>query len=223
MELVRTAKTAVSIAAALELLTYTYSSADPIEVLARVDLGSDDRPVAGGGVYIVDFYINDVVVVPRSQLQVDSGVTRTIAVSKQIALVQGDVVSIRATGLGADTAVDTVASLRDVTPVRKSELFGLGTVLVDDSYGGTNDDPYPLSCVYPADGPGIAGVEIRFYLKADYDAGRRQNGFVVARSETGPDGRWLRPVMLDPGSYTLVALKPGAYGPDAKDVVVSAE
>jgi hypothetical protein len=43
---------------------------------------------------------------------------------------------------------------------------------------------------------------------------------VIARSKTGSDGRWLYPVMLDPGEYTLVFSKNGAVISESASLTV---
>lgn len=62
---------------------------------------------------------------------------------------------------------------------------------------------------FTASGVGVDNVELAAFLKADYDAGAR--GAVDRRGTTytGSDGRWEAPLMLDDGTYTVVASKGG--------------
>lgn len=77
---------------------------------------------------------------------------------------------------------------------------GDGDVLVDHNYG--SDDALQIV----SGGVGIDGVTIRAYLSSDYSAG---NYIVRATAFTGTDGRWVTPMMLDSGTYTLVGTKDG--------------
>jgi hypothetical protein len=89
---------------------------------------------------------------------------------------------------------------------------GDGDIPVDHNTGGTDALRYTLSGD-PAD-----DVTIKAYLKSEYDAGTRT---VRGTAHTGVDGRWINPLMLDAGTYTLVAWIPGVSDPVKTDVVVS--
>lgn len=207
----------VDLSAEVDVLTYTYAGDAPIEVLARVDLGGGAHLLAGaGGQYSLNFYIDDVLLAPTSSVTVPAGKTSVVVASRPFPLEPGDVVRLTATGLAGDTLVDTVASLRDATPIRVGEVVGGGPVPVDHDYGGAD----ALTFQTPA-GLGIAGAVVTVYGRADYLAGRRGADFVVARARTGAGGRWAAPVMLEPGAYTLVFAKGAEYVPAVADLTVS--
>lgn len=56
-------------------------------------------------------------------------------------------------------------------------------------------------------GNGADDVEVVAYLKADYDAGLRANENRQGTTVTGTDGRWVAPLMLDAGTYVILANK----------------
>lgn len=88
-----------------------------------------------------------------------------------------------------------------------------GDVEVNHDTGGTDN----LRYVKPG-GNGIDNANVRAYRKTDYDAGT----FTVrGRAITDADGRWVTPMFLNSGlDYTIVFEKPGAFGPDTKEVSV---
>lgn len=96
------------------------------------------------------------------------------------------------------------------------QILGSGAVLVNHNYGG----PDNLRYVAP-NGAGVEDGTIQVYLKEDYDAGLRGRGYILAETSTGPDGRWVRDLALDPGTYTLVFFKQGVYAPTTKDITVT--
>ena len=78
---------------------------------------------------------------------------------------------------------------------------GDGDTPVDHNTGGTDALRYTLG------GDGADNVVIKAYPKSEYDAGTRT---LRGTAYTGPDGRWLSPLMLNAGvAYTLVASIPG--------------
>lgn len=91
-------------------------------------------------------------------------------------------------------------------------LAGDGNIPVDHNTGGIDALRYTIAAA-PAD-----DVTIKAYLKSEYDAGTRT---VRGTAHTGVDGRWLNPLMLNAGTYTLVAWIPGVSDPVKTDVVVS--
>lgn len=95
------------------------------------------------------------------------------------------------------------------------QVIGSGAVLVNHNYGGED----ALRYVAP-NGVGIEGGIIQAYLKEDFDAGRIGRGYIIAESVTGADGRWLRPMALDPGQYTLIFFKQGSYQPSIVNITV---
>ncbi len=216
MELQHTIKTNISIVSEVELLSYTHTLTPLREVLIRVDIGDAIKPIAGGGTYSANVYINNIVISPQSSVTVPSGVIKTIIVSKIIPLVRNDVVSLRITGLSADTSVNTVASVRDATPITIAEVTGPGAVLVNHNYGGTDALSYKTS-----GGSGIDNANIYVFIKTDYDSNNTGNAFIVAKTTTNVAGQWVSNLMLDPTVYTLVYFKQGYFGPDLKILTVS--
>ena len=68
-------------------------------------------------------------------------------------------------------------------------------------------------------GAAIPEAQIRIFKKPDFDAGRRDVPLFII--ETRADGRWKRPVYLEPGmSYTLLFDKPSAFSSDPVIIVV---
>jgi len=217
MELTRVSKTGLNLATEVELLSYTVPAGNPRELIARINLGAAGGLLSGvGGVYSVRFYLNSVRVLPDSDINFSAGLTQAIVSSRSVPVDPGDVVSIRIVGQAGDTDVDTVTTLRNATPVLASDLAGDGSVRVDHDYGGTNALTYVDSS-----NVGIDNATIRVYRRNDYDAGNLSSAYVVATSYTDVDGHWTVPMMLDPGSYTLVCHKQGAFGPDARNLTVS--
>jgi hypothetical protein len=211
MELARTAKTGISIADEKEVLSYTHDG-KVAEVIARVDL--DD--IAGGSAYVLNFYIDGVVVSPSSVLEVADGRTRTIMISRQIPLEPGDEVSIRVTGVAGDTSVSVTTTLRDATPAKTSDLVGEGTVAVDHDYGGADN-----MTVMTSDGRRIDRAAVWVFRREDYDNGRRDQRYALSQIETDVNGRWKLPAMLDPGDYTAYVFKRGVIKPKANEFTVS--
>jgi hypothetical protein len=58
-------------------------------------------------------------------------------------------------------------------------------------------------------GAGADDVEVVAYLKAEYDAGLRGTANRQGTTATGSDGRWISPLMLDAGEYTVLGNKAG--------------
>jgi hypothetical protein len=215
MELSRTTKLDLDISSEAEILAYTFTGQEPREVMIRADLGDNSAPIAGGSIYRLNAYINGVLITPSSDVNVPTGTTRTIVVSRPLPVSTDDLLSVRAIGGGADTSVNTVASLRDVSPVTINEVQGNGPIVVDHNYGGTDALRYTTSL-----GAGVDQAVILAYLTSDYDDNKRGNAFVVAKSFTTTDGRWGHPIQLDPADYTIIFTRPGLYGPDRRDVSV---
>lgn len=215
MELIRVTKIGLNISSEAEVLAYTYDGANPIEVLARSDVGSTTTPIAGNGSYDVRAYINGNIVSPDITIIVNAGVTKTTFISRPLALESGDLVSIRVLGRPADTAINTISSLRITTPILLSDVDGPGVIPIDQNYGGTDNLAYKTAL-----GVGVSGATILVYLQSDYDAANRGNAFVVAKTTTIVNGSWNNIVMLNPGNYTLIYSVAGLYGPDRADITV---
>jgi hypothetical protein len=124
-----------------------------------------------------------------------------------------------------DTALDSLATEAAATTNKEAILdavntlaqAGDGSVSVDHNYGAV--DAWRVLTDPPSQVP-ISGVNVTVYRTADYTAGRRSSDYVIARSKTGSDGRWLYPVMLDPGEYTLVFSKNGAVISESASLTV---
>lgn len=216
MELARITKYGLNISAEVELFSYTYAGDDTREVLVRINLGDASKPIAGGGSYGLRPAINDVRISPAAAVTVAAGVTKTVLISRVIPLEPGDVLKIHCVGRPADTDVNAVISIRDVTPLRADELQGSGTTPVDHDYGGANALAYRT-----ASGRGVDGATVLVYTRENYDAGRRTVNYIVARAQTTTDGQWAAGVMLNPGEYTLIFYKSGLFGPDRVDLTVA--
>jgi hypothetical protein len=216
-ELKSEAKTGIDIASEVEVLNYQYPGSQPIEVVARIDLGDQYNPLSGlGGTYQANVYLNGVAISPAGLINVPTGMQRTVLMTKPIAVRGGETVSLRARGTADDNVVNTFSTLRDVTAIKVSDVIGAGTILVDHNWGG----PDALRAVDP-EGVGVGGVAINAYLQADYDAGYRESKYIVARTSTLLDGRWSQPLVLDPGPYTLVYYKQGQFGPNVVPITVA--
>lgn len=216
MELKRETHFNLDITSETEILTYTYTGSDLREVIARVDLGTDSKPIAGNGMYSVKFYIDDVLITPNNDIVVPAGVTKTIIISRAVPIEVDDVVSVSVVGLGGDTSVDTVVSLRDVTPIKVEDVTGDGSVVIDQDYESTDALSYKT-----AEGVGIASATILVYLTSDYILNNRSNAFVIAKTTTVTGGKWAFALKLDPEDYTLIYYRTGAYGPDRRDITVA--
>lgn len=215
-ELWRETHTNLDISTEIPVMTFTYSGTDQKEVLARVDLGDNVKPIAGNGDYTCRFYVNDALISPSTSTAVAAGITRTIVVSRALPIESGDEVVITVMGQAGDTAINVVTTLRDATPIVVSAVLGAGEIMVDHNYGGADALTYKT--------PGNVGIDnafIRIYLTTDYDIGHTTSAYIVATTHTDVNGRWTHPVMLDPEAYTLVYYKQGQYGPDRKDIVVA--
>lgn len=217
MELDRETRSAISLAAEIEVLSYTCPAGQPREVIARIDIGSVAQPLGGsGGSYAARAYINGVRVQPDTLLSLPGGQTRAMVISRSLPLDPGDVLSLRLLGQVDDTAVDTVASLRNATPVMASDLTGDGSVSVTADYGGSLALAYLDAGSVPID-----NATVRAYLAADHAAGRTSTQYLKGQTYTTADGSWTKPLILDPGAYVLVFAKQGFYGPDTVSVTVS--
>jgi len=118
-----------------------------------------------------------------------------------------------------DRDTDSLEALRDHGDeawTGEGGAAGEGSVTVNHNTGGTDNLRYITSA-----GAGIEDAYVRAYLKADYDAGNRSAAFVKAVVRTGPDGRWVQDMKLDPATYVFEFVKQGAYGPDTKEVAVT--
>lgn len=217
MQPVTIAKVGLNLTAEVEVFGYTYPGPTPREVLARVSLGDAVNPLSGvGGTYTVRVYVNNVLISPDSQVPVNPGLLAAMVVSRPVPLMGDDVISIRAVGLPQDVAVNTVTTLLDMTPAQAQDLVGSGAVVVDHNYGGVDN-----LTVRTPDGAGVGGATVLAYLAADYAAGNRTPPFVKGSATTDSLGHWSCPLMLDPGSYTLLVYKQGAVQSQTVNLAVN--
>lgn len=91
---------------------------------------------------------------------------------------------------------------------RRDTLFDDGEVVaVNHDYGGTDN----LRLLELDSGEPIAGARIYAYKRDDFEANKiNRTDNVIDETTTGLDGRWLKPLYLLFGDYTLFILKFGA-------------
>lgn len=118
--------------------------------------------------------------------------------------------SLYAVEVGGEPAVRTGPTL---------PTEGCGSVFVDQDYGGLDELAYTL-----ASGCGVVGADVYVFKKAVFDANgvNVDKTLAVARTTTRVNGRWTRSIKLDPGDYVILFEKPGEYGPDTKNITVTA-
>lgn len=206
MELARSIKSNIDITTEIELLSFTYTGINPIEVISRVDLGDTAKPIVGGAPYSLSFFIDGAFIAPASIVDVPLGETRAIMVSRAIPIETGDVISVRAKGTVGDTTVNVVSTLRDNTPILRSEILGGGEIIVDHDYPNTDD----MRVTTPT-GEGIRDADVKAYLSAEYNTGSRQAEAIRGQTKTDINGRWISPFSLSAGNYTLVFSQPGRF------------
>ncbi len=128
-------------------------------------------------------------------------------------------IPIPGTGLSgpATPPIQTTTVVKTVTETTVEgldEFAGVGTVYVDENYGGAG------ALTYEKGGVPVNGADILIYTAADYNAGNRSNEYIIAASRQLSDGRWQQPVRLDPGAYKMQFFKQGVAGPDTFDLIV---
>lgn len=92
--------------------------------------------------------------------------------------------------------------------------IGEGSVSIDHNFGGV--DKFRVI----ANGTPLADVEIRAFVKSDYDVGRKSNQFMVGQTRTLTNGRWATVLRLDPAVYTLEFSKTGAFRTTTANITV---
>jgi hypothetical protein len=214
MDLAQVSKTGIDISSETEILSYQYTGSDPREVVIRSQLGVGVGPIAGGAPYQFRIYINDVVLQPLSTVPVDTGVHDAILISRAIPIRTGDTIRLTAVGTASDQSISALTTLRDVTPVHRTDILGAGTVSVDHDYGG--DDAL---AVMTSNAQRIADASILVYRQEDYVSGRRDSLYIVGRTTTDVNGRWRAPVLLDPGVYVLLVSKQNVIA--TRDVTIT--
>lgn len=85
---------------------------------------------------------------------------------------------------------------------------GTGAIAVNHDTGGVDELRYAKD-----DGTGVPGT-VTAFLTTDYDAGNRTAEYVKGSTTLDDDGRWTASLNLATGSYVLVFLSEGYYGPD---------
>lgn len=215
MELHRETKDELDISDYASVLEYEYTGDTVRMVAIRVELGDEVNPIVGAQSYEIVSKIDGVAVTPVSTVQVPAEQTRAILQSRQFVLESADVLTVEIKGGADDLSVNTIAILVDVTPVRSSDLTGAGSVVVDHNYGGEDE-----LAIVTTGGVSVAQATIRAYRKANYDAGQRSAAFILGWTLTDVNGRWIRPLMLDPGSYTLYIFKPGSIQSTVSEIIV---
>lgn len=204
MELDRETRTGLNLSETAELLQYLHTGDACREIVARAQLGSTERPLAGDGIYQLDVLLNGVLLIPSSRVQLPSGQGQAIAIGRPIIIEAGDTIRVMALGLPADVSVDTETVLLDVTPLRQAEFVGVGLVFVDHNYGMVDN----LRITDPA-GAGLGGATIFAYLAEDYDQGRRAGAARKGQATTDAAGRWRNGMYLDPAEYVFAASHEG--------------
>lgn len=218
MELQHTTLFGVDLSSEAEVLSYRYTGEEPIEVVARIQLGLPPGGLSGiGGGYQLNFYLNNVVIEPVSIMTLAAGLTSTFMVGRVVPLESNDLVSLRVIGLPQDTSVDTDSTLRNVTPLRYEEIGGSGIVAIDHNYGGLDN-----LTVETYAGVRLSEVIIWAYRREDYEAGNYNISFVLGQSTTNQNGQWVAPIMLDPGDYTLLVFKQGVIESTFVNITVTA-
>jgi len=94
--------------------------------------------------------------------------------------------------------------------------LGVGTVLVNQDYGGTN------ALCYTINGQAIE-ADLLIYRQSDYDAGNRSKDYVVARTRQRANGKWDHTLRLFPGEYYLHFYSYNVAGPDNYPLTVVEE
>src|SRR5258705_8746530 len=95
----------LNISSQAEILNFANLASNTIVVLTRIDLGKV-KPIAGNGTYLVAAYINGLLSEPARSLVFSAGQTSVFLQSKELTLNEGDVLSVKITGLPADVDVD---------------------------------------------------------------------------------------------------------------------
>ena len=95
-------------------------------------------------------------------------------------------------------------------------ISGSGDTAVNHNTGGVDNIRF-------LDGSGVPidNVEIKAYLKTDFDAGNTGDVYIKGSSRTRVDGRWEWAINLDSGfTYTIMGYKQGAFSAVTKEVTI---
>lgn len=210
MERTRRLWTAANLTDDFTALSYLLAGPRTAEMLVRVLLGGSSNPLAGGGDYRLELWVDDaqLEVVSRS---LSMGVLRAALHSSPFLLRPGETVTVTVVGLAEDSAVPVEAVLFDRSLVL--DPYGGGATPVDHDYGGTG------SLLYTSGSLGLAGGYVTAYRAVDWEAGRHDTLYRVATTRTVSGGRWHHPLWLDPDDYVLVYSAAG-YDPRVVELVV---
>jgi hypothetical protein len=112
---------------------------------------------------------------------------------------------------------------REITGGQLTSPLEQNKAVVNHNTGGTD----ALRYIQDDNETPIDGATIKAYLTSDWnhqnaslEYDRRNDAFVQEVSETGSDGRWIAPMMLIPGDYTIVFEKAPMFGPDTDTITV---
>jgi hypothetical protein len=89
-------------------------------------------------------------------------------------------------------------------------VAGGGAVQVDHDYGGIDN------LRYVDGGQGVDDGIVRAFLTSEYEA----ENYLKRGETTTVNGRWVAPMMLMPGNYTLVFSKPGVLPETTREITV---
>jgi hypothetical protein len=117
-------------------------------------------------------------------------------------------------GVSATGGVVVIPKEYATSPERPNEPTN--PIAVDHNYGGKNNLAFVT-----ADGHGIENATVQAFTKCDWDAGRRGAQYVQGHTTTIHGGKWLSPMMLDPGRYVLLYFREGVYNPSTKVITVA--
>lgn len=106
--------------------------------------------------------------------------------------------------------LDTIRNLID------GNFLVNASVSVDHNFGGTDN----LRVTDAVSGAGIGGVFLKAYFKVDWDNNNRSKEFLKGQSITKGDGRWLWPMLLDPGIYYIVLEREGFEQVILKEITI---
>lgn len=122
-------------------------------------------------------------------------------------------------GFTGEVEITSSAGWSVTRPVRSSTGADAGTgptgqsrAVVSHDWGGSDSLSYRTRL-----GDGIGGALVQAFAG---DSAR--NTRPADETVTRPDGRWVKPLRLPPGEYTLIFCKPGLFGPDAVPLTVPA-
>lgn len=113
-----------------EQVVLEYTMLETLSIVAQVRM---DGIV--GGDYLVRLYIDSALVVPDRSVDTPLGESLVIAQSRNVIAAVGSNVEIRLTGRPADTNVDVVASLIDLSPLTADELTDTIIPVIADAVG----------------------------------------------------------------------------------------